>query len=138
MINEIGFKTQIKDLTVAVTSTVAERIKLWIKYLPVTDESAKLTYTNYGKGFKVYYDKSNFRIVVESFNTNLDKTIASIPYCTIVFNTVVNIPLMCIKFEQPEGLYVYNGSYQFEDYTGFFKILNDIISTTFVAGGELL
>lgn len=96
MINEIGFKTQIKDLTVAVTSTVTERIKLWIKYLPVTDESAKLISTNYGKGFKVYYDKSNFRIIVESFNTNLDKTITSIPFCSIVFNTVVNMPMLCI------------------------------------------
>lgn len=140
MINEIGFKTQIKDLTVAVTSTVAERVKFWIKDLPVTDESAKLVPTNYGKGFKVYYDNSVFnRIIVETFNTNLDdNTVVSTPFCTIVFNRVVNMPLLCIEFEHPEGLYVYNGSYQFEDYTGFFKILNNTIGTTFVAGGELL
>lgn len=140
MINEIGFKTQIKDISVAVTSTVAERIKLWIEGLPVTDESAKLIPTDYGKGFKVYYDKSVFgRIVVETLSTNLDdNSIASKPFCTIVFNSVVNIPLLHIEFEQPEGLYMYNGSYQFEDYTGFFKILNNTIGTTFIAGGELL
>lgn len=140
MINEIGFKTQIKDLTVAVTTTVAERIKLWVKDLPVTDESARLISTNYGKGFKVYYDNSVFnRIIVETFNTNLDdNTVVSTPFCTIVFNRVVNMPLLCIEFEQPEGLYLYNGGYQFEDCTGFFKILNNTIGTTFVAGGELL
>lgn len=140
MINEIGFKTQIKDLTVAVTTTVAEKIKLWVKDLPVTDESARLIPTNYGKGFKVYYDNSVFnRIIVETFNTNLDdNTVVSTPFCTIVFNRVVNMPLLCIEFEQPEGLYVYNGCYQFEDCTGFFKILNNTIGTTFVAGGELL
>lgn len=140
MVNEIGFKTQIKDLTVAVTSTVAERIKQWIEDLPVTDESAKLIPTYYGKGFKVYYDKSVFsRIVIETLSTNLDdNSISSKPFCTIFFYKVVNMPLLHIEFEQPEGLYVYNGSYQFEDYTGFFKILNNTIGTTFVAGGELL
>ena len=140
MINEIGFKTQIKDLTVAVTSVVAERINVWVKDLPITDESARLIPTNYGEGFKVYYDKSAFnRIVIETFNTNLDDNIiASTPFCTIVFNRVVNMPLLCIQFEQPEGLYVYNGSYQFEDYSRFFKILNNTIGTTFESGGELL
>lgn len=140
MINEIGFKTQIKDLTVAVTSTVAERIKFWVKDLPVTDESARLIPTNYNKGFKVYYDKSGFnRIIVETFSGNLDdNTVVSKPFCTIVFNRVLNMPLLCIEFEQPEGLYVYNGTYQFEDYSEFFKILNNAIGTTFVAGGELL
>lgn len=140
MNNELGFKTQIKDLTVAVTSTVAEKIKLWTNDLPVTDESARLIPTNYGKGFKVYYDKSVFnRIVIETFTTNLDdNTISSAPYCTLIFNRVVNMPLLSIEFESPEGLYIFNGSYQFEDYTGFFKILNNTIGTTFVAGGELL
>lgn len=140
MVNEIGFKTQIKELTVVITTAVAERVKLWIKELPITDESAKLVHTNYGKGFKVYYVNNVFnRIVVETFNTNLDdNTITSIPFCTINFNSVANMPLLHIEFEYPEGLFVYNSSYQFEDYTGFFKILNNTIGTTFVAGGELL
>lgn len=139
MINEIGFKTQIKDLTVAVTSTVAERVKLWIKDLPVTDESAKLVPTNYGKGFKVYYNKNIYLVIVETFNTNLDdNSTTSAPFCTIEFNSVANLPLLNIEFEDTEGLYVYNSRYQFEDYTGFFKILNNTIGTTFVAGGELL
>lgn len=140
MINEFGFKTQIKELTVAVTTTVIERLDLWVKNLPATDGSAIMIHTDFNKGFTAYYDKSIInRIIVETFTTNVDdNTTTYKPFCSIVFNRVIHMPLMYIEFESPEGLYVYNGNYQFEDHTGFLKILNNTIGTTFVAGGELL
>lgn len=138
MINEIGINARVKDLTVAVTSMVAGSMKKFIESLPtVDDENALITFTDFRKGVRMSYDKDNCKVIVETFNALKDKSFK--PFCTLALNTeVVDMPLLVIEFEQPEGMLVYNQNYMFEDYTGFFKVLNNSIGTTFISSGVVL
>ena len=138
MINEIGFSTQIKDLTVVITYTSADKLRELVEAIQKTDKGA-MTFTYFNEGFRIKYDKDNYKLIVETFEYNKDNSINFKSFCTIDLSSVEDMSLLNIKFEQPEELVMYNKRYQFIDNTSFFKVLNNTIGTTFEsAGGELL
>lgn len=136
MINEIGFSTQIKDLTVVITYASVVKLKELVEAIQKTD--GVMTFTYFNEGFKMNHDKDNYKLIIETFKYNNDNSINFKPFCTIDLSSVEDMSLLNIKFEQPEELVMYNNSYQFIDNTSFFKVLNNTIGTTFESAGGLL
>lgn len=137
MNNEIGFSTQIKDLTVVITYTSADKLRELIEAVQKSDEGA-MTFTYFNEGFRIKHDKDNCKLVIETFEYNKDNSIDFKSFCTIDLSSVEDMSLLNIKFEQPEELVMYNKTYQFVDSKSFFRVLNNIIGTTFISAGGLL
>lgn len=137
MLKELGFSTQIKDLTVVITYTSAEKLRELVEAIHKMDGGA-MTFTYFNEGFKMNHDKDNYKLIIETFKYNNDNSINFKPFCTIDLRSVEDMPLLNIKFEQPEELVMYNNSYQFIDNTSFLKVLNNTIGTTFESAGGLL
>ena len=137
MNNEIGFSTQIKELSVVITYASVDKLKELIEGIQKTDNGA-MTFTFSNEGFRMNYDKDNHKLIIETFEYNNDNSINFKPFCTIDLSSVEDMSLLNIKFEQPEELVMYNKTYQFIDSTSFLKVLNNTIGTTFESAGGLL
>lgn len=137
MLKELGFSTQIKDLTVVITYASVVKLKELVEVIQKTDGGA-MTFTYFNEGFRMNHDKDNYKLIIETFEYNNDNSINFKPFCTIDLHSVEDMSLLKIKFEQPEELVMYNKTYQFVDSTSFFKVLNNTIGTTFESAGGLL
>ena len=137
MNNEIGFSTQIKDLTVVITYVSVDKLRELVEAIQKTDDGA-MTFTYFNEGFGIKYDKDNYKLIVETFEYNKDNSIDFKSFCTIDLSSVEDMSLLNIKFEQPEELVMYNKTYQFVDSKSFFRVLNNTIGTTFISAGGLL
>lgn len=137
MLKELGFSTQIKELTVAITYASADKLRELVEAIQKTDEGI-MTFRYFNDGFRINHDKDNYKLIIETFEYNNDNSINFKPFCTIDLSSIVDMPLLKIKFEQPEEMVMYNKTYQFVDSTSFFKVLNNTIGTTFESAGGLL
>lgn len=137
MLKELGFSTQIKDLTIVITYASADKLRELVEAIQKTDGGA-MSFTYFNEGFRMNYDKDNYKLIIKTFKYNNDNSINFKPFCTIDLRSVEDMSLLNIKFEQPEELVMYNNSYQFIDNTSFFKVLNNTIGTTFESAGDLL
>ena len=66
MLKELGFSTQIKDLTVVITYASVVKLKGLVEAIQKTDGGA-MTFTYFNEGFRMNYDKDNYKLIIKTF-----------------------------------------------------------------------